>query len=167
MKRLLIIILVVISFLLQSTLFQYISFAGIVPNLMIIVVSASGYMRGKTDGAIAGFLGGLLIDIFYGDIIGFNALLFLYIGYVNGFANRYFYPDDIKLPLLFVSVSDFVYLLVTYIVRFLLRARFDIGNYFVNVMLPELVYTFIIAVLIFAPISFISLRYGRFEKDGE
>ena len=167
MKRLIEVMIILLFFLLQSTLFQHIAFAGIVPNLMIIITSGCGYMNGKTDGMIAGFLSGLLMDVFYGDVIGFNALLFLFIGYANGYANRYFFPDDVKLPLVFVSLSDIVYLMVTYIVRFLLRARFDIGYYFLNVMLPELVYTFFIALLLLMPIVYMSRRRGAFEKYGE
>ncbi len=167
MKRLIEVMIILLFFLLQSTLFQHIAFAGIVPNLMIIVTSGCGYINGKTDGMLAGFLSGLLMDVFYGDIIGFNALLFLFIGYANGYANRYFFPDDVKLPLVFVSLSDIVYLMVTYIVRFLLRARFDIGYYFLNVMLPELVYTSVIALLLLLPIVYMSRRGGVFEKYGE
>ena len=167
MKRVMEVIIILMFFLLQSTLFQHIAFAGIVPNLMIIITSGCGYMNGKTDGMIAGFLSGLLLDIFYGDVIGFNALLFLYIGYANGYANRYFFPDDIKLPLVFVSLSDVVYLVVTYIVRFLLRARFDIGFYFLNVILPELVYTFIVALLLLMPIIYLNRRHRILGKYGE
>ena len=34
-----------------------------------------------------------------GDLIGFYALLYLYVGYLCGKANRLFFPEDILLPL--------------------------------------------------------------------
>lgn len=40
-------IIIAICFLLQTTLFQALSFASISPNLLIIVVSSFGFMRGK------------------------------------------------------------------------------------------------------------------------
>ena len=48
MKRKIIVILtVIICFLLQSTIFKFLSFASISPNLLIIVTSSFGFMRGK------------------------------------------------------------------------------------------------------------------------
>ena len=123
MKRVVQILLIFICFLLQCTLFQSIAFAGIVPNLMVIVTSIYGFVEGRSDGMIAGFISGLLMDIFYADFLGINMLIFLYIGYVNGVANRVFYPDDIKFPILFISLSDLAYLFLTYFFGFLLRAR--------------------------------------------
>ncbi len=167
MRRLIELFAIFTAFLLQTTLFQHMSFAGIVPNMMIIVTCVCGLMSGKNDGMMTGFICGLLMDIVYGDILGFNALVFLYIGYVNGSVNRLFYPDDIKLPLIFISLSDLSYLFITYLLRFVLRARFNIGYYFLNVMLPELVYTFVITLILYLPISRISLKLGGFERESE
>lgn len=161
MKRLAEILLIFISFLLQSTLLRHISFAGIVPNIMIIITSTFGLMEGRTDGMCTGFVCGLLTDIFYGNVLGLNALIYLIIGYVNGIGNRVFYPDDIKFPLLFISASDMAYLLMTYISGFLLRARLDVGYYFIHLMLPELVYTVAVSLVIYIPVRNLFLRFDR------
>ena len=42
-------IIIAICFLLQTTLFQALSFASISPNLLIIVVSSFGFMRGRKE----------------------------------------------------------------------------------------------------------------------
>lgn len=166
MKRVVEALAIIICFLLQSTLFHYAAFAGIVPNLMIIITSIFGFMEGRTDGMVVGFISGLIIDIFYGNLIGLNALIFMYIGFGNGIANRGFYPDDIKFPLLFISVSDLVYLILTYLTGFILRARFNVGYYFLHLMLPELVYTVIVSLFIYLAVRGILLRIeGRFGED--
>ena len=64
---------------------------------MIVVVSAFGFMRGKKEGLWIGFFTGLLLDVFTGSILGFYALLYMYVGYFNGFFRKMFYPEDIKL----------------------------------------------------------------------
>ena len=74
---------------------------------MIVVVSAFGFMRGKKEGLWIGFFTGLLLDVFTGSILGFYALLYMYVGYFNGFFRKMFYPEDIKLPMLLIAVSDF------------------------------------------------------------
>ena len=55
-------IIVVVCFLLQSTLFKALSIASISPNLLVIVTSAFGFMRGKKEGLLVGFFSGLSID---------------------------------------------------------------------------------------------------------
>ena len=85
-------IIIAICFLLQTTLFQALSFASISPNLLIIVVSSFGFMRGKKEGMYIGFACGLLLDIFGSGILGFYALLHMYIGYINAVSAKMFYP---------------------------------------------------------------------------
>ncbi|RAZ94056.1 rod shape-determining protein MreD, partial [Klebsiella oxytoca] len=64
MKRVIVdIVFVLVCFVLQCTVFQSWAMADISPNLLIVVVSSVGFMRGKTEGMLMGFFSGLLIDI--------------------------------------------------------------------------------------------------------
>ena len=102
-------IIVIVCFLLQTTLFQSISFLTVAPNLLIIVTASFGFMRGKKEGMYIGFFCGALIDIFYAQILGGYALLFMYIGFLNGFFRKLFFPEDFKLPMVLIAASDFSY----------------------------------------------------------
>lgn len=163
-RKVTIFIIISICYLLQTTLFQALSFASISPNLLIIVVSAFGFMRGKKEGLFIGFFCGLLLDIFSGNILGFYALLYMYIGYLNGFFRKMFYPEDIKLPMLLIAGSDVVCNLFIYFFRFLFRGRFDFQYYFWNLMLPELVYTMVITVFLYVIILKVNQRLEVIEK---
>ena len=158
------IVAVLICFILQCTLFQVISFAGIVPNLLIIITSAFGFMGGRKEGMFVGFLSGLIMDIFYSQIIGLNALIFLYIGYTNGMFNRIFYPEDVKFPILFITLSDAACLMLQYIFGYLLRARLDFPFYFTKIMLPEIIYTIVLTIIIYRPILAVNNRLAVDEK---
>ena len=92
--------IILVSFLLQSTVFQTLSLGSICPNLMVVVTSSFGFMKGKKEGLWVGFFCGLLEDIFYGRLLGMHAMIYMYIGYANGYFNHIFYEDDIKLPIL-------------------------------------------------------------------
>ena len=48
---------------------------------------------------LIGFFSGLIIDIQFGNILGFYALIYLLIGYVNGLFEQMYFDEDIKLPL--------------------------------------------------------------------
>lgn len=143
-------LLVIVCFVLQGTVFKTIAFGGIIPNLMIVLTASFGFMRGEKSGILFGFFCGLLADIFFGSIIGLYAMIYMYIGYANGKFNMIFYPEDIKLPLVLILVSDFCYGLLCYIVLFLMRGRFDFSYYLIHIIFPEVVYT-IVVTLIFYP----------------
>ena len=151
MRRFIVSFLLVIScFVLQSTVFKSIAFGGIIPNLMIVLTASFGFMRGEKAGSLFGFFCGLLADIFFGSVIGLYAMIYMYIGYANGKFNMIFYPEDIKLPLALIFVSDMAYGLLSYIILFLMRGRFHFTYYLIHIILPEMVYT-IVVTLIFYP----------------
>ena len=68
-------VLIIICFVLQCSVFGSLAFAGIIPNLMIILTSSFGFMCGEREGLLIGFFCGLLYDIFFGSFLGFYALL--------------------------------------------------------------------------------------------
>ena len=164
LRKIVLFIIISICFVLQTTMFQTLSLANISPNLLIIIVSAFGFMRGKREGMLIGFFCGLVVDIFCGFYIGIYALLYMYIGYLNGFFQKYFYPDDIKLPLLLIAASDLIQSIFIYLVLFLFRSRFDIGYYFSSIILPELVYTMVITIFLYFGLLKINQKLEAFEK---
>lgn len=168
MKRnITLICVILLSFVLQTTVFQSLSFGGISPNLLIIVTASYGFMFGRRYGMVTGFLCGLLMDIFYGNVLGFYALIYLYIGAGNGVFHRVFYQDDIKLPLALITASDFVYSFVCYILLFLLRGRFHFSFYLKEIILPEIVYTIFITVFLYPCILLLNKTVEDTEKRGD
>ena len=57
-------ILIVINFVLQSTVFGFHSLSVITPNLLLILTMSFGLMRGRKEGLLVGACSGLLVDIF-------------------------------------------------------------------------------------------------------
>ena len=163
LRKISIAILIILCFLLQSTVFRGLAFAGIVPNLLIILTAAFGFMRGENEGLLIGFFAGLLCDIFFGDVLGFYALIMMYIGFLNGKFNRIFYPEDIKLPLVLIIISDLSYSMTCYVLLFLLQGKFNFPFYFLNVILPEAVYTILVSCVLYPVILKINDKLESFE----
>ncbi len=158
---------ILIGFVLQTTVFQTLSFGGIAPNLLIIITSSYGFMFGRRYGMTVGFVCGFLMDVFYGSVLGFYALIFLYIGAGNGFFRRVFYQNDIMLPLALITASDFIYSFVCYVLLFLLRGRFDIGFYFMDIILPEIIYTVFVTIFLYPCILLLNMSLENTEKRGD
>ena len=159
-------VIIIICFLLQCTVFDSLSFGGIIPNLMIIITASYGFMKGRKSGLLVGFTSGILTDIFFGDILGFYALIYMYIGYLNGIFRKMFYPEDIKLPIALIVGSDFLCNFVIYILSFFLQGRFRFSYYFLNIIIPEMVYTIIVTCALYPVLLIIERWLERREKEG-
>ncbi len=150
MKRIVSTLLVIlICFILQTTVFQSLSLADVAPNLLLIVTVAYGYMGGEKEGIWVGLICGLLIDLFFGSVIGLYALILMGIGFLNGLLNKIYYTDDLIIPLVIISISDLLYNFCYYIVEFLLRGRLNFFFYLRRIILPEVVYTVLISVILY------------------
>ena len=148
-RKAVMLLLILISYLIQSTMIRILPIGGVAPNLLIILTSCFGFMRGKKDGMIVGFISGLVMDILFGDLIGFYALVYMVIGYLNGFFASIFYPEDIKLPVALITSSELVYCFIVYIFQFLIQGKLRFGYYFLHIILPEIVYTIFVTIIIY------------------
>ena len=157
-------VLVLVTYLLQCTVFPFLEIAEIKPNLLIIVTSSIGFMRGPREGMFTGFAAGLLTDIQFGDMIGFYAMIYLLIGYINGLFRQMYYDEDIKLPLFLITISEFLYGIVIYFLMFLLRSDFDFLYYLNRIIVPELIYTIVITLGFYPLILFINQKLEAEEK---
>ena len=156
-------LLLSIGFLLQSTFFSRFTLGGIVPNLMIVLIATIGFLLGSRTGMWFGFFFGLLTDIFFGQIIGLYACIYMLMGYMNGAFERILFPHDIKLPLLLIVCTDFIYSNVCYIVLFLLRGKFNYLYYLRGIIFPELIYTAVFACMIYPLVHFIFSKIDSFD----
>lgn len=163
-RKIVLAVTIIVCFLLQCTIFKTLSIASISPNLMIVVAASFGFMRGKKEGLFVGFFCGVLMDIMFGNVLGFYALIYMYVGYVNGFFKRIFFPDEVKLPIALIAFSDFLCNLVVYFVLFWFRGRFSFGYYLLHTILPELVYTMITAIVLYFILLKINQKLEEIER---
>lgn len=156
--------IILISFLLQSTLFVKLKFGAVSPNLMLVVTSSFGFMRGRKSGIAVGAISGLLVDIFWGQLLGFHTLLYTVIGYLNGSFERLFYDEDVKLPIVLISASEFLYGICIYVFVYMLQGDFAFGTYLFSIIIPELVYTILVPLILYQVILHINRKLESEEQ---
>ena len=83
---------------------------------------------------------------------------------MNGFFTKEFMPEDIKLPVILIVLSDLFLNVFIYFIFFLFRGDFDIMYYFVNLIVPEVVYTLLVAILLYLIILKVNRRLEEYEK---
>lgn len=157
-------LIILVCFLMQSTIFQYLQLGSIQPNLLLIVVASFGFMRGKKTGMWVGLICGLLADVFWGNVLGFYTLIYIVIGYINGSFRRLFYDDDIKLPLALVGLSELIYGVFVYVCLFMLQGEFNFSYYLFHIILSELVYTVLVTLVLYQIILHINNKLEEEEQ---
>ena len=75
LRKIVVVLLILLFFVLQCSVFNSLAMGGIIPNLMIILTSSFGFMRGEKEGLLIGFSCGLLCDI-YSDVSSERAFSF-------------------------------------------------------------------------------------------
>lgn len=142
-------ILTLLCFLFQTTLFSFHDLTGVAPNLLLILTMSFGLMRGRKEGMLIGFFSGFLYDVFFSSMLGPYMMLYMLIGYVNGFFHRNYLMEDVMLPVIIVAVDEFIFNFIVYVFCFLLRNRLDFSQYFLKTIAPQTLYTVLITVVVY------------------
>ena len=74
---------VVAVFLIQFFIIKPLSIFGICGNIILCFVLSYGFILGRVNGTVIGFITGIIFDIFIGRLIGVYTLFFVLIGYFS------------------------------------------------------------------------------------
>lgn len=138
-----------IAFMIQSNLFPFSNVLSINPNLMVIIVVGYGLHYGMTDGLIAGVATGILLDVFWSDVLCYYALPYMYIGLIAGYFKKYLNYDNYIIPAIFGGAGDFFIGLYIFVFSFAMRNRLNLGFYLKSIIIPEVLYTIVISFVAF------------------
>ena len=111
-----------------------------------------GIFKGKNEGMVVGFFSGIMYDLFFSGLFGFSVLVFVYVGYYSGMFYKEYEKVEVLIPLAMVMLSDFIYEFLSYIGKFLLHIRLNADYFITKFIIPEMVYTLIIALVIYYPL---------------
>ena len=165
MRKVLInIILLILAFTIQICVFPQIAFLSSAPNLLLISVFICGFIEGKEAGMFYGLIAGLFMDLFYSGPFGFYTLFYINMGYLNGICTKYYYEDYITLPLVLSALNEVFYNFYLYVFGFLVRGRLNFGYYFINIILPETIFTVVTTLILYRLFLYISRKLEEMEK---
>ncbi|RCX20809.1 rod shape-determining protein MreD [Anaerobacterium chartisolvens] len=135
--------------LIQSTVLDYIKVFNVKPNLLIVAVITVALLRGNVEGAVVGFVLGLLQDASSGKILGFYSLLGMYLGLIVGSVNKRLYRENFFVMIFFTFISSILYEETVYILLTISKGNIDFVYSLKNIVFPEAVYNSVASILIY------------------
>lgn len=145
-------ILLVASLLLQTSVLEVVSVAGVKPDLVMLIVVLNGFLLGPREGAFLGYIGGMVEDLFLGQYIGFNAISKMVAGYFAGAAGERLYKENILVATGVTFFSACAGLIVNYLLLFYLGLHVSPFYALLRMALPTALYTSLLAPFIFGRI---------------
>ena len=157
--------LIIINYVLQSTVLTNFSILGVAPDTAIIFIISYGILRGDVEGAVFGFFSGLTHDILGAQFIGLYAMLGMFTGFVAGLPFKDYFKDNYFLPFMIVVASTLSYQLLIYFTSFLIHGRLDFWFYFTSIILPKTIYTAAISLPLYGLMFVINEKIENYEKN--
>jgi len=167
------VLIVFFAVILQEAFFNDFRIFGTKPEIALIVVLIISSITAPRFSILYGLFSGLFIDVIYGKYLGLYALLFMYFAIIastvvmSKFKGKYIYTAIILLPVLFVyclAEGFFARLLTIYSSEHTIL-YYNFGAYFFKRLLPEVMYDFILLLVLLAPILILWKRIGRKNRE--
>jgi rod shape-determining protein MreD len=143
-------VLVFVAALLQATIVSGLDIFGGAPDLLLLTLIGIALLRGSIAGAVAGFGGGLLLDVLTLDTLGVTSLLLAVAGYWTGRYGETTGRDRAHAPLLAVVVVTVLVAFVGYGLHFLIGEEVSGRRVVVETLLPTVGLNLLLAVPVFA-----------------
>ena len=153
MKKLVInivlILVALIIYYLQSNFFTWFNIAGVMPNLFVIFVLFVGLFASRTVGTIYGVAIGLFLDLLLGLQVGINAVTLGLIGFLAGVFDKNFSKDSRMTIMIMVLGSTFLAEALNYLLNYMfLSINVEIVN-FIIILVIEIVYNLILTIILY------------------
>jgi rod shape-determining protein MreD len=149
--------LIVTAVIVQLTLLSRLGLPGATPDLVVVTIVAIALALGPTQGAVAGFVGGVLVDLAPpGDsLLGVNAIVYVAIGYLTVID-----PRDRTVPILIgiVGLSAGAAVLATSALDTLLGSDRVQWDAVAGMALSSALYAVILAPLAILGVSWLAAR---------
>ena len=143
------IVLIVAS--VQSAFFGKVTFFGAVPSLLLAMTAAAGFFESENTGAVVGCGAGLAADLIGGTGIMFSALIYAIIGFFVGFIFGKKPRNKVSIVIADWSVALLMTVavgaIVTVLNMVLSFGRFEFGEAFLYIILPEATGTYVFGYL--------------------
>ena len=159
--------IVFVSALLQVTLVASLDVAGGAADVLLLALLSIALLRGAITGAVAGFFGGLIVDVVTLDTLGVTALLYALAGYWTGRYGETTGRDRAHAPLLAVLVFTVAIAFAGFGLHFLLGEEVSARRALFETLLPSVALNLILGGAVFSLVRAVLRRSTPSERGTE
>ncbi len=143
-------VLVFVAALLQATIVGGLDILGGTPDLLLLALIGIALLRGSVTGAVAGFCGGLVLDVLTLDTLGVTSLVLALAGYWTGRYGETTGRERAHAALLAVVVVTVLAAMLGYGLHFLIGEEVSARRVVVETLLPTVGLNLLVAAPVFA-----------------
>ncbi|OON95935.1 MAG: rod shape-determining protein MreD [Epulopiscium sp. Nele67-Bin005] len=156
-------LMLIITHILQGSIFGFIRISDTSPNFLVMIVVSFALLRGSKEGGCIGLAGGFLYDITFGTRLGPSAIIYGLLGLICGRLHVNFYRENSILPFGCTLLGSlFVNGLV--MLGFMIDGETDVMFFITEIIIPELVYTIALTLIVYKLSYFINEKLEYREK---
>jgi rod shape-determining protein MreD len=159
--------IVFVAALLQVTLFSSLDVLGGTADVLLLSLLALALLRGAVVGALAGFFGGILVDVMTLDTLGVTSLLYALAGYWVGRYGETTGRDRAHAPLLAVLVITLAIAVAGFGLHFLLGEEVSTRRALYETLLPSLALNLLLGAPVYALCRAVLRRATPSERVAE
>ncbi|MDD3851268.1 MAG: rod shape-determining protein MreD [Bacillota bacterium] len=142
-------LVLILNFILQSTVFQYIAVMGVKPDTALAIVVALGTFMGKERGALIGATAGMLQDTIFGAPVGITTLSYMLTGYIVGENSDKVFKEHLVVPLIFTAGATLIKYVIVIFFNYALGIQTPILTYIRHFLPIEMLYNCVVSMVLY------------------
>lgn len=156
MKKFSIIIaIIIVSFIIQTSLFNFFNILGTVPNISLILVVIFALMTNGIAGGILGILTGVMYDTMIYDVFGIYTLIYFFIGSIIGTYNDYILRENYVAYSTITALSTVVWHFLLYVILFFMKYRVGSASNILSNIFIEIIFNAVMVIFVHKLINLI------------
>jgi rod shape-determining protein MreD len=144
--------ILLLAFLLQSVVSNYLAIQGIAPNFLVATAATYGLLFGWEVGLAGGMAGGLLLDLMSGNLVGLHVLSYGVVGLLAGLVEPRVFKENMLLGPVAGLVLSIVSQTIEVTCRWLFGAAVSPWDSLRFTLLPAALYDMVITALVYSRI---------------
>lgn len=153
MKRVILILISLLLFIIDNTFMPFLAIKGVYPSLLIIFALSYSIINGYYEAILIGVFAGLLQDIYFFNGFGINALSNMCICLIGAKIGENIFKEKSFAPVISIFILSILKGIIMFVILFTLNIRI---NYF-NIPFVAL-YNMIITIFVYKKIYNFSLK---------
>ncbi len=146
---------IILSFIIQTSLLHFFAVFNTIPNLSLIVLVIFAMMSNGITGAIIGIFTGVLYDAMIYDVFGIYTLIYFIVGSVIGNYSEDMLRENYVAYTSVTAISTFVMHFSFYVILFFLKYRVDYAGSILKNILIETILNMLLVVFVLKFINFL------------